>query len=183
MGRHERGSGKQRGFLEGDAGGAGGAAHPWAFNPCIVLHRALRPMQRQSRALVRAAGASGAAGDDGGFLEATLAGLAAPAELAAAAAPRIPAHNLRILAQVAARDPMLLMAIGTTKEARGPVCQGPSWPLTNHPGPELPPQTRICPRLRYLLRALYTSCYDARGCWHHQGGAVLQSPFPSSCRP
>lgn len=50
------------------------------------------------------------------FLEATLAELAAPRELAAAAAPRMPAHNLRILAQVAAHDPLLLMAIGTTKE-------------------------------------------------------------------
>ncbi|KAK9842567.1 hypothetical protein WJX81_006471 [Elliptochloris bilobata] len=54
---------------------------------------------------------------EGDFLEATLAELAAPGELAAAAAPRMPAHNLRILAQVAAHDPLLLMAIGTTKEA------------------------------------------------------------------
>ncbi len=54
------------------------------------------------------------------FLEATLAALAAPQELAAAAAPRMPAHTLRILAQVASHDPLLLMALGTTKEARAP---------------------------------------------------------------
>ena len=63
-------------------------------------------------------GSGSGSGSGAAFLEATLAELAAPRELAAAAAPRMPAHNLRILAQVAAHDPLLLMAIGTTKEVR-----------------------------------------------------------------
>lgn len=106
-------------------------------------------MQRIQSWVRETAGISGAVGDDGGFLEATLAGLAAPAELAAAAAPRIPAHNLRILAQVAARDPMLLMAIGTTKEARGPACQGLSWTLTDS---AMNPDKLFCSRTSFHLR-------------------------------
>ena len=65
-------------------------------------------------------GSGSGPGSGAPFLEATLAELAGPRELAASAAPRMPAHNLRILAQVAAHDPLLLMAIGTTKEVRCP---------------------------------------------------------------
>ncbi len=67
-------------------------------------------------------------------MEATLAALAAPQELAAAAAPRMPAHTLRILAQVASHDPLLLMALGTTKEARARAMRPAPASLAASPG-------------------------------------------------
>lgn len=54
-------------------------------------------------------------GNDGGVLERLLASLAAPAELAKAAQPRMPAQNLRVLMQFMHND-LLLASMGVSKE-------------------------------------------------------------------
>ena len=63
------------------------------------------------------AGAAAGLDGDGGFLDRLLPGLASPAELAAAARPRLPAQTIRVLAQFAHND-LLLASMGVSKEAR-----------------------------------------------------------------
>ena len=67
----------------------------------------------------RASNGAAASGDDycGGFLDRLLPSLASPAELAAAARPRLPAQTIRVLAQFAHND-LLLASMGVSKEVR-----------------------------------------------------------------
>lgn len=82
-------------------------------------HAWVPPPATSSHALLRAG--TGAEGEDGGLLERLLGSLAGPAELAAAAAPRLPPQTLRVLAQFAHND-LLLASMGISREVRAHAC-------------------------------------------------------------
>jgi hypothetical protein len=178
--RHARACVRRAGSAAAGAGGCGAALHPASSARPWAIDDTGRPL---CGLWACTAGGHGSGADGASaFLEATLAALAAPQELAAAAAPRMPAHTLRILAQVASHDPLLLMALGTTKEARARAARPAPASCTAGPGAQCaaPSGRSGAPRhVQPVLVAAPSFALSPRS-WPWNSECLCQSPTRTS---